>query len=368
MAKGEKGGEEKEDYEFVPPDFDEDAFIHKEMVSFKTTSTLIIMGIAVAVLSWLLFAPVGGADAGWYLGLLLVAASFAVLKPLYKALHFDISHYGRREWLGTGFLLFFTWLAFFMILLNPPFSDHAPPTVALSAAPSVGEAGQDVRIDLLVADNTRALAPTFRITGPSGQVASEEDLQDLGHGHYRLTRQLEAGTYTVSASTQDPAGHESGSNMTLRVVQDVVRVTVGDLTDPTQEILAVVPPELDVWAVYADLDHDPSTGDDRVYLSYREDRGGWEATGSYSGWHAGTNNFTIFVEERNRFENQLLVAGAVLSDGPHTVTIDQPGDFPGGVPRRANPTDPPVRSVPGVEVPLLAAGLVGVALVARRRR
>ncbi len=367
MAKRVKEESNDEDYEFVPPDFDEDAFIHKEMVGFRTTSTLIAVGIVAALLSWLLYPMVGMGNIGWFVGLAIFGAAFYGLKILFKALKFDISHYGRREWLGNGFLLFFTWLAFFMIFLNPPISDYAEPEMSIYASPSVAVAGKEVRLDLFVSDNDAFSDPTFLITDSAGRtLATQAELVEVTHGHYQYTNTLPAGSYTVQASTTDDADHMTQLNMTLGVLDAVVDVRLADLTDPTEELFVQLPTGLDIYGVYADMDGDVNTRDDRVWFEYREDRGGWEATANYRGWKAGANNFTLIVEEKNRFEGLTLVQGGIIKSGPFEVNVDNPGDYKGGEPKRVNKINPPTRQIPGLEVPIIIGGLAAIAIARRK--
>ncbi len=366
MAKRKGGEESEESYEFVPPDFDEDQFIHKEMVSFRTTSTLIVVGILAAVISWLLF-PTVGEGMGWWVGILVAGAAFAALKPLYKALKFDISHYARREWLGTGFLMFFTWLAFFMILLNPPFSDHAAPTVDVFTSPNAVQEGGQLTIDLFVRDNAGIEAFTFEVNNGTATLAGKDDLTSLGNGHYRYVMTAPAGMLAVTATAEDAKGHSTAASKEVLVEPGLVTFDKPDVLTRTTIALVTVPDSLNVYAVYADGDGDVATRGDRVWFQHDEALGGWKATSNFAGWDEGENTFTLIVEERNRFEGQTLVPGGILRDGPHTMTVENPGDFKGGQPKRANPTVAPALEVPGVEVPLLIAGLVAVALVARRK-
>ncbi|HEX2065337.1 MAG TPA: hypothetical protein VHI93_00855, partial [Candidatus Thermoplasmatota archaeon] len=93
--------DEKKDgsgYEFVPPDFDEDAFVHREMVSFKTTSILFGWGVLAAAASWAAYVAVGGTDLGWLIGLALCGAFGYALKFLFPRLGADVSHFKRKEW------------------------------------------------------------------------------------------------------------------------------------------------------------------------------------------------------------------------------------------------------------------------------
>ncbi len=365
MGKKKEDDVQEEGYDFIPPDFDEDAFIHKEMVSFRTTLTLFVVGIVAALASWGLFAAVDGARVGWLLGMVVFAVFFALLKPLYRWRKIDISHYKRREWIGSAFLLFFTWLGIWLVLLNPPFSDFAEPDVAAYANPGVAPVGGDVVIDVFYTDNEGVESFAFLLTGPDGPVAVEEHHVTGPHYQY-VADDLAAGTYTFQATGADATGREGHDNGTFEVRAEVLEVFVQDLTNPTAAVVVSLPldPEA-VYAAYLDLG-----GDDRVYLEYEEKVNGWQATRAHAGWSEGNNTFGVVVEQRNQFHHDTLLipGGVVRDDGPYTVEVQGPGDYQGGRPGEPNPTVAPVRSVPGPGVALLAVGLVALAFVARRRR
>src|SRR5207244_9013996 len=55
---------------------------------------------------------------------------------IFPLLGFKTESFKRRDWIGHGITYFFSWLAFWIILLNPPFSDHLPPTIhAITVSP-----------------------------------------------------------------------------------------------------------------------------------------------------------------------------------------------------------------------------------------
>src|ERR1041385_8427267 len=64
-----EGGDE---YTFVPPDFDEEAFIHREVVGFRAGLVVCAWGLVCALLSWAIFAAMDGTKTAWLLGLLLL--------------------------------------------------------------------------------------------------------------------------------------------------------------------------------------------------------------------------------------------------------------------------------------------------------
>lgn len=368
MGKKKVEEEKEEGYEFLPPDFDEDAFIHKEMVGFRTTVTLFVVGIAAALVSWGLFMTVEGARVGWLIGMGVFAVFFALLKPLYARLHIDVSHYKRREWLGSAFLLFFTWLAFWLIFINPPISDFAAPDVAAFASPGVATVGDEVRLDLFYTDNDAIQDRGFQLTGPDGSIlATDRDLERISHNHYQFNaRNLTAGTYTYIASGTDAKKLVGSDNGTFEVRSQVLEVLVEDLTSPTGTVFVSVPLEpSEVYAVYLDIEGQ----DAHVFLEHDETLGGWKATRNFKGWREGNNTFTVVVEQPNRFQGQIPVQGGIItSSQSHTVEVAQPGDYAKSIPSRPNPTTAPSHDVPGPALPLLAASLVVAAFVVRRRR
>ncbi len=374
MARKEDA-QPKDEYEFVPPDFDEEAFIHKEMISFRTTVILFFWGILAAGISFALFGPVGGAPGGWWLGLLLVTAMGFGLKFIFKVTKTDISHWARREWIGTGFLFFFTWLAFFILFINPPVSDYSNPEVNIYTSPGVQQVGSSVIVDVFLTDNDAVDTYTIRVDGPSGTMATE--FAEIAKGHFRATiAATTEGSYTVNATATDGAGLTTARELEFLARAEVLEVSIRDLEAPQDSIFVRSAVEAsNLHAVYLEmLDRtcaDPNAEGERpcrVYLQYDEALGGWEATANMDGWVSGENTFRAVAEERNRFQGQTLVAGGrITNEGPFTVTVSAAtGTYADHVPA-PQPTKAPLRSTPGPELVLIIAGLVGLAVVARKR-
>ncbi len=385
MAKEQKADEE---YEFIPADFDEDAFIHREMVSFRTTTILFLWGIVAAAVSYLVFAALDGAKVGWLAGLAIAAVFGVSLKWLYPRLKADIKHFGRREWMGTGFLFFFTWLAFFLIAINPPVSDFAPPAADVHVVPAVPLAGQPVTVHLFVEDNVKVTSHGFRLTGPAGEVAGEGELTDLGHGHHVLElASLPAGAYEVVASASDgERGHETTATFTVtEAAIDYSATAGGVLAGAADSVVVTLDPALreavpDCRTSKGTVSSAPPCvrtvrlemlGGGEVVLKLdkrdtktrADDR--WTATTENAGWKAGNNTFDVVVELVDQYQGSVRFDGGELRDGPHTVEVRA---TPGSL--ETTPARDPAaqrRNVPGLELPLLAIGLVALAAIARRR-
>jgi hypothetical protein len=380
-AKAADGGKDA-DYEFIPPDFDEDAFIHREMVSFRTTLILFVWGILAAAVSWAAFYAMGGARTGWLVGLLIVAVTGYALRWVFPKLGADIAHFKRRDWLGTAFLFFFTWLAFFILAINPPVSDFAPPRVELHASPQVQEAGDPVAVDLFVEDNVAVASHSFELADGNGTtLAAAGDLADLGNGHYSYRAAgLPAGTYLLKASAKDTRGHAANATLPFTVsaqpllaysatnggalagAADRVTVGTGDIPACPVKKGAINTADPCIRVVRLQMLDRPGN----VTLRWNSDEKVWTATSDHAGWRAGNNTFEAVAEYAGTYAGSVRVDGGALRDGPHTVDVRA---APGSTVVPVLPDrQPHQRNVPGPGLPALALGLAAVALLARRGR
>lgn len=381
MAKGEGKGKDEE-YEFKMPDFDEDAFIHKEMVSFRTTSILFVWGIIAALASWGIYEAMDGAKGAWWIGLAIMAVFAYLLRFIYPALKVDIRHFGRREWFGTFFLIFFAWLAFFILFINPPISDHADPTIEVFASPSVQLAGGDVTIDMFTADNFRVDHFTFELEQGGLPIATEATLiQDPDFpDHRNITLEgLAPGTYTYKATVEDRKGNTNATEGRFIVSGQAIGVDIrdgGDGSLDTGDQILVTVMEMEpctelelmdggdcIRTVYLDIQ-----GGDRVVMEFDEDFNAWRATDVYTGWRIGENTFDVVVEQQDRFHGIERVTGGSLREGTFTVDVPNPQGTK-DVAAPAPPADAPVsRRTPGFGLVAGVVVLVGTAVIARRRQ
>lgn len=363
------------DYEFKLPDFDEDQFIHREMVSFKTTSILFGWGIVAAAASWVAFNGVhGNTNTGWLLGLLLCASFGFSLKWLFPKLGADIGHFKRREWTGTGFLFFFTWLAFFMVAINPPISDFSPPQVIISSDPPTQLPNGTVSLSMLVVDNDRVADSGMTISRDGGPATAPVQTGMASDVRWFNQTNLLPGKYVVAGTGRDAHGLTSTryANFTVGAQGFALERPHGDILDSTSKLVAHLGtfPSCDkahygrepcLRTVYLHT----ASGD--IAMDASADKAGdWSADASSKGWSKGINSFVVRAEFLNHFAGAHSVPGGVLElPGPFSVNVTtQPGthvaDVPGPVANRA-------LNVPHLELPALAVVLVGVAAVMRRR-
>ena len=109
--------------DWVAPDFDEVGYMRRELEGARAAVATIGWAVIGALVAFALYSvlPVLAFFAG-----IAVGAGMYFVFPL---IGIKTEAFKRRDWIGHGFTYFFSWLAFWIILLNPPFSDHTDPTI-----------------------------------------------------------------------------------------------------------------------------------------------------------------------------------------------------------------------------------------------
>jgi hypothetical protein len=118
--------EKKEEYDFDFPEFDEHQFISLELNKAKIALVAFLYAILIVLITYQLYTiTYPDARAPMALGFLAVAA----IPFISKTLKIDISEFDWKNWVGAGAVYVFSWLAIFIILVNPPFSDFVEPEI-----------------------------------------------------------------------------------------------------------------------------------------------------------------------------------------------------------------------------------------------
>ncbi len=127
MAKKRKKDKaDKEEYEFRPPDFDEKEFLLKEMSDTKTMIWTVAYGVLFGIAAGaLMLASEDMLGVAFIIGI----AGTLSLKYFYPLIKVDTKEFQKKNWLGNIATFFFTFLAIWVLVLNVPMSDHAPPAV-----------------------------------------------------------------------------------------------------------------------------------------------------------------------------------------------------------------------------------------------
>jgi hypothetical protein len=117
--KRKKDKKEDEDYEFVPPEFDEKEFLKKEIKDTKISLITIVLAIVFGIMAGVL----SSINKSMILPSLLIGLAGVV------GLKIDVSHFQKKNWLGSIGTFFFTFLAIFVLMINVPVLDLSEPSV-----------------------------------------------------------------------------------------------------------------------------------------------------------------------------------------------------------------------------------------------
>lgn len=217
MARRKRKDDEPD---WVAPEFDEVQYMRTEIEGGRTAIVTIGWAIVGALVSFTLTSvhPALAFFAG-----LGVGFGLYFMLPV---LGIKTEGFKRRDWIGGGATYFFSWLAFWILLLNPPFSDFTDPTIdGISVSPSspsydaaagpltcrepsggsvevvIGGVNTSVYILFRAADNVGIGSLSVQ-AGPSGQssfaltpyLQAGNTSRCIGHQQERYP----AGTYNVS--------------------------------------------------------------------------------------------------------------------------------------------------------------------------
>lgn len=128
MAKAAKKRKKEEDDDFALPAFDEAAYMRKEIELAKVSFVTIALALPVALLLYALTVAANVPVVAFFVGL-----GLTFLLP--RIFHFlpwpklATEKLERRDWLGHGGTFLFSWLAFWILLLNVPFVDVTAPVI-----------------------------------------------------------------------------------------------------------------------------------------------------------------------------------------------------------------------------------------------
>ena len=123
MAKKRRIIEKKaqeEEYEFIPPEFDEEEFIRKDLYGTRVLMVVVVFSVIIGILASCV--QKAFTDAGLVLGLLLVFLGVAAIKPLLRLVRFDPDLLERKTMVGNYILYLLLGFGIWILLLNPPFN------------------------------------------------------------------------------------------------------------------------------------------------------------------------------------------------------------------------------------------------------
>ncbi|MFW5953104.1 MAG: hypothetical protein ACOCSJ_02980 [Candidatus Natronoplasma sp.] len=120
MAK--RWSEEDDDLD-IDLEFDRVEYMKKEIQKGKST----LVAVAIAPIFAFVTMYVFTLTEVWQISLVTGMLGLIFLKPMYDIFDIDIDKIGKKGWIKNGGVYFLTLLAVWIILMNPPFADHADP-------------------------------------------------------------------------------------------------------------------------------------------------------------------------------------------------------------------------------------------------
>jgi hypothetical protein len=215
--KRKKEKQEKEGYEYKPPEFNEEEYLRKEIRDTKTLLVTIAYAALIGIASYgVMFTEVA-------LAALLGIIAVVFLRHIYPLIGVDTSSLEKKQWASNIVMYLFTWLAVWILLTNPPFSDLAGPaikddkvyfengpgnwTIYNDETEDKLIGGMNISINVTIADNVEVDPETVtitirliddEITGPGGSAMSYE-----GSRYWYVFPYNGTGTYAYTISAKD---------------------------------------------------------------------------------------------------------------------------------------------------------------------
>ena len=193
--------------DWTAPDFDEVGYMRTEIRAARAAVATIAWAVVGAVVSFLLYSihPALAFFAG-----ILVGFGLYFFLPM---IGISIDAFKRRDWTGHGITYFFSWLAFWILLLNPPFGDFTNPTIqAVSVSPFYpGYTGDLSCLPLVAGAVTIKLNPPntsayilFRASDNVGLASVQVQVVPSGPAAFVLNATPQTGLNKCSGHTSEP--------------------------------------------------------------------------------------------------------------------------------------------------------------------
>ncbi len=219
MAKRrKKKEEEEEDIDFEMPDFDREKYMKDQINEGKATLVSVAVAPLFSLVSWWVFAITEEAMIAFFAGL----AGILVLKPIFETLKIKIDEMGAKGWAKNLGVYAMTLLAVWILLMNPPFSDFADPSLDRVRVELYDEHGvliENVTDDLegpfnitiraKITSNTEIVDESVRIWLDDDDEKSMERDPDKEHWYTADFEYVTRGTYTIDVQMEDVNGNSN---------------------------------------------------------------------------------------------------------------------------------------------------------------
>ena len=370
MAKKKKK-EKEEKYEFELPEFDENEFIGEQRRKAKSAFISFSFGILMGIISCYLWVSVKE----WGLCFLLGIFGFVILFQLFKIFKIDLSKFGKRDWMGSGAFYFFTWLAIFILSINPPFHDSSPPKIEAVALPTMQELGGSILITAKVTDNFGVDKVKLNITSPSSHFQySLNKSNDIYSYEYDAD---ETGIFNYTIVARDSNGLEKEWKGNFRYVEDAIHIAnykefQGKDITPSDGIKIRVNENVKVARVYYTVNSSEEIN--ATYSGIDTDAGEiiYDTSSEMKGWTTGEVEVRVYAEVVHYFllpkdveQDYNTSHGLVVDNQVYTFSVKGVGEKES--PSIEMPKPPTLERVPGFELLAIIAAIAIVAILKKKK-
>jgi len=210
-----------DDEEITLPEFDEKKFMEKERRKAKTSFISFLFGVLIGIICRFLWTNLDS-SIRWPLCFLLAVASIGFMARILQFLKIDIKQFSKKEWAGSIAFYLFTWLAIFILAINPPFYDASPPKIEAIALPEIQEENGSILVVAHVTDNSGVKKVTINISGNEYEMEKDEEIPVI----YTYVYEGENAEYEIKAI--DKKGKKEKYNGLLKYSQEVIKVDIPD--------------------------------------------------------------------------------------------------------------------------------------------
>lgn len=308
MAKRRKeGAEAEEQLDFQIPKFDEESFIKRERRNIKTLFIAFLFGLLIAVICFGFWVLLEGSFLRWELVLLVGVVNAIWIKYLFLKLNIDLADFGRKGWLTSFAMYFFTWLLFLILLVNPPVYDGESPHAEVVALPGMQEPGGTILIAAYIVDNVgvNKAGINFTIKDPNGIISTPEFIYENNIFRYTYENPSNLqGTFNYTFIISDVNNKKTTITNSFSYSENVLELSsrfTGVISSDTIVIRADQSISKENFRVFYMIDNGSEINVDRKVLNDKEK---YETSPEFEGWRTNsTVVVTVYAEARHYFVN-----------------------------------------------------------------
>jgi len=272
--------------EFKIPEFDKEEFLKEEKRKAKTTFVSFLFGIVMAIICHFLWLSLD-ASIRWPLCFFLAIASIGFMAKILQILNIDISQFSKKEWAGSIAFYFFTWLAIFILSLNPPFYDASPPKIELVLLPEIQQNGS-ILVLAHITDNAGLRDVHIKIDNTSYEMEKDGTVYVFNYSGKNADFEVVA---------IDENGNEASKNGKFLFKEDLIKVETEKerlSSDDKIEIWVMKNISKENFRVFYRINgyeiNATKDGEENGYIAYI-------TTPAYEGWEKNSQNeIEVYVE------------------------------------------------------------------------